>query len=310
MKTNFTKLLLFLVSPMLYTNLFAQDTTFIFDASEVTPDDSGYYAYGIPADVDENGTIDEGEWASKCMDFYEDYANFSNNDESGVYNGFSYTGGMVMPDCEPKYNTDPPAIPDGYVQLRVSATLDSAIGAIISPEIVNLVSISMDLSSDVSVRSDRVVAFFLEYTTDDGTTWEADMLDDDLYSLTEQAGAAHAFYDSATSEELRPMIAASKAGPIKLRLMVPTYALGGRLLDVHKIEITATKPVVSSRDLLANNQTRMFEIRDNLIIAKSAEIIVFNILGQRIGSGKMVAVERGIYIVKAPDGFVQKVYVR
>ena len=310
MKTKFTKLLLLLVSTMLYTSVFAQDTIYVFDASGLTPDDSGYYTLGIAADIDENGTIDEGEWASGCDDFYEDYVNFSNNEESGEYNGFSYAGGLVMPDCEPKYNTDPPTIPDGYVQLRPSAAMDSAVGAIISPEIQNLVSITLDLSSDVSVRSDRAIAFFVEYSTDAGTTWEAEAIDDDLFSLTEKEGAAHAIYDSATSEEIRPIIAASKEGPIVLRLISPPYDVGGRLLDVHKIEIVATKPMVSTREMLVNSPARMFEIRDNLIIAISGEIEVYNIMGQKMGTGKMVAVETGLYIVKAYNGKTEKVYVK
>ena len=289
------------------TKVMAQ-TDFSLDPSTIDPSDTGYYEYGVPADLNGNDVIEEGEWASGCPD-PDDYWGDDDFWETGYAHGFFYANSIVMPDC-PTKNEPAPGVPLGYVMLAKNnnAGTDSATGGyIVSPAIKDLESIKIILSPDVGPRSDRPVTLWIEYSKD-SITWD-DVSYIDLTMTADADKAGHIYELEAGSDAaLDTMISASTQGSIVLRA---SSAIEQRV-KVHSWVITADTGsfAVSNNERRINLVSEFFTVKDNIICSNAGEIEVFNILGQFIGRGTAVTVERSnIYIVRASSGYTRKVFV-
>ncbi|MBN1184866.1 MAG: hypothetical protein JXB49_21450 [Bacteroidales bacterium] len=286
-------------------------TDFTLDPSTLTPADSGYYLYGVPADIDGNDIIEEGEWASGCPN-PDDFWGDDDFWETGLQQGFFYEKTMIMPTCSTK-NEPAPGVPLGYIMLKKNlyAGTDSAQGGgyIVSSPIKNLESIKVIISPDVTPKTaTRPVTLWIEYSKD-SITWDDDNFievgcaEDNKSGDIFQIEAGDPAYTAIDT-----MIKASQEGSIVLRV---TANLAQRV-KVHQWIITAdTGTFVSNKEIKTNSVSQLFTIKDNIILSNSGQIEVYNILGQFIGKGTSVAVERhNIYIVRNQRGYAHKVYIR
>ena len=154
------------------TSLFAQ-TEIVFAPADLIPHQDGYYIAGVYLDLNEDGTP---EFYNGCFDGYENpLSPQDNHHESGTQQNFTYITCMIMPTCTHKGTPIEPPVPAGYIQMAPSQYLgtDSAsISAVITPPVMNLHSLFMETSSDVSINDNRKIPYNIEYSKDNGLTWE------------------------------------------------------------------------------------------------------------------------------------------
>lgn len=285
------------------TALFAQEEI-ILSPKDMIPADTGYYIGGVYKDKNPQDGIDE--FYNKCVDEYGD----ASHNEAGVQQGWTYNKCMIMPTCWPKDAVDDHTLAtidhaEGYIELTKTkyAGTDSAIlGYIISPAVKNLVSLDLEASPDVSSNTTRHIYYWIEYSKDNGTTWEAAYIQDETEFKT---GDAHT-YDATTHPEFEEMINASKENPIVIRIMSAPQAdpPGGQRVKIHYVKIMAEK-VSGIKDKTIEDLS--IKVVNNVIIAEES-ISVYTITGQFINSGKSIEVPDGIYIIKSPLG-ISKVFV-
>ncbi|MBN1414482.1 MAG: hypothetical protein JW973_05230 [Bacteroidales bacterium] len=303
-KQKFLKQILTAFLAFIGMMLFAQEEI-IFDPAALIPADTGYYIGGVWKDKNDDGV---DEFYNGCVDEYGD----ANHNEAGVQQGFTYNGCMIMPTCWPKdadedHNLAEIEHAEGYIELTKTKYLDtdSAImGYIISPPVENLVSLLIEASPDVSSNQDRHIYYWIEYSKDNGATWEMTYIQDET---TSKLGDAHT-YDATTHLEFDEMVNASKDGPIVLRIMSTPQAIppGPQRVKIHYLKIMADKvnainPVTLDDPLV--------KVLDNTIYVETGTIDVYNMLGQHMGAGKSVWVPDGIYLVRYPAGKTQKIIV-
>ena len=281
----------------------------IFDPAELIPADTGYYIGGVYKDKNEDG-IDE--FYNLCVDEYGD----SHHWEFGVQQGFTYNDCMIMPTCWPKDAVDDHSLaeidhPEGYIELTKSkypGTDSAKMGYIISPAIENLVSLTLETSPDVSYNDQRSIVFWVEYSTDNGETWEASYIEDDTRS---KKGDARTYDQSIV--EFGDMITASTQGPIVIRIMSKPLiedSYTSQRVKVHWLKIVAD-PSTESAEPVPYSNPRHIRVFKRTISASGETIHVFNITGQYLGYGRSVTVkDAGIYIVRTESGAAHKVFVK
>ncbi len=295
-KTTTLKIYLTLLTLMIGVNLLAQDE-FILDPSQLIPADTGYYIGGVWKDLSEppDGIP---EFYNQCFDAYGD----ANHNESGTQQGFSYVKCMIMPDCSSKH-PETTIVQVGYIEIgktKYPGTDSARYCYIISPALMNLEEIYLEVSPDVEPNDQRHVWFYIDYSTDGGETWEeTTYIQDETLS---KDGDKHT-YDGSIFYQFDEMKAASETGPILLRMMS-----GDQRVKVHYYKITATEPTISVAPVKERRVT--FKVYENTVIAEQGKLMVYNLLGQVIGSGESVCVPDGIYIIKTSDGLINKVYVK
>lgn len=282
-------------------SLFAQEEI-ILDPKDMTPADTGYYVGGIWKDKNDDGI---NEFYNGCVDEYGD----ASHNESGVQFGFTYNRCMIMPTCWPKDADEDHGLAEidhaeGYIELtktRYVGTDSAVLGYILTPQVENLQSLTLETSPDVSSNDQRHIYFWLEYSKDNGTTWELTYLQDETVSKKGDVRT----YDGSIYFEFEEMMNASTEGPIVIRIIATPQTYPQRV-KIHYIKIVAD--VVSSvKDVKIEEQA--FRVIDNVIYAEKGSVEVFNLLGTSMGSGEYVAVPEGIYIVRTSDGHISKVLV-
>jgi Neuraminidase (sialidase) len=286
--------------------LYAQQVI-ILDPSTMVPADTGYYIGGVNKDKNGDGV---DEFYNGCVDEYGD----SDHRENGKQQGFTYNKSMIMPDCWPKDAIDDHSKAkidhaEGYIQLTKSkypGTDSASLGYIICPAVEELVNLSLEVSPDATRTNERPIDWWIEYSKDNGATWENTYLQDGLPVSDKKYGEEH-FYDGSTFLEFEEMKTASKTSPIVLRIMSrpQTEAYTAQRLKVHYIEINAKS--VSVRNVIAD--TEKIRVSNNVISVEDGSIEVFNLLGQFMGSGMSVSVKSGVYIVRFESGKTQKILV-
>ncbi len=281
----------------------AQDQL-IFDPSLLTPSDSGYYILGY--DKLEGNPAVLVHYDSCSNEFQE-----SHHFESDTLNGFYFQKGMVMPTC-PSKNT-PSQVSLGYMQLGKSndlGTENAKLCAITCPPVKNLVSLYLEVSPDNTPipapdPNERHIYYYIEYSKDNGTTWQMNSIHDETLS---KAGDKHTYDTLSAFPAFNEMKTASQAGPIVIRIYTdPQPTAYPQRLRIHKIIITADKVSGINSYNIDDDQ---FIIRGGVIIAKEGIVKVYNTVGQLIGTGTMVSVNDGIYIVKINNGRTHKVVIR
>jgi hypothetical protein len=303
------KSLTMLIAACMPAGLMAQQDI-IFDPAELIPADTGYYIGGVWKDKNLDG-IDE--FYNLCVDEYGD----SHHWEWGEQQGFTYNDCMIMPTCWPKDADEDHSEaeidhPEGYIELtktKYVGTDSARMGYIISPAIENLVSLTLETSPDVSYNDQRSIKFWVEYSTDNGETWEASYIEDETRSKKGDART----YDGSVYVEFGDMKAASAEGPIVIRIMSKPLiedSYVSQRVKIHWLKIVADPSTESAGTIPYTNpgNIRVFK----RTISATGEIIqVFNITGQHIGYGKEVTVkDAGIYIVRMESGAAHKVFVK
>ncbi|MBN1414480.1 MAG: hypothetical protein JW973_05220 [Bacteroidales bacterium] len=281
----------------------------IFSPAELIPHDDGYYIAGVYLDLNEDGTP---EFYNGCFDGYENYLSpQDNHHECGTQQNFTYISCMIMPTCTHKSTPIEPPVPDGYIQMAPSLYLgtDSAsISAVLTPAIVNLQSLFMETSSDVSINEQRKIPYNIEYSKDNGLTWENNYISD----FVAAQGGYRVTYTSESHLEFEEMVNASKDNPIVLRISTNDVSLDrpikGQYVKIHSIKIMADM-VSSIDDSRIDNNKLNLKVNNRTLFADNS-IKVYNSLGQFMGSGKQVSLPSGgIYIVLSSNGALQKIYI-
>lgn len=285
-------------------SLFAQDEI-ILDPKDMTPADTGYYIGGVWKDKNDDG-IDE--FYNGCVDEYGD----ANHNEAGEQSGFTYNKCMIMPTCWPKDAVDDHGLAEidhaeGYIQLtksRYPDTDSAVLGYIITPRIKDLVSLTLETSPDVTSTESRHIYFWIEYSKDNGTTWESSYIEDET---TSKKGDSRT-YDGSIYFAFEEMMDASAEGPIVIRIMSTPQEQPQRV-KIHYVKLVATLAGdVPVNEIKIENAT--FKVLDNVIYSEEGEIQVYSILGQFMGSGRSVAVQEGIYLVRTSDGSIHKTLIK
>jgi hypothetical protein len=279
-------------------NLLAQEDI-ILDPFLLVPDPEGYYVAGVWKDKDDDGN---DEFYNECVDEYSDSHHF----ESGEQQGFTYHNCMIMPTCYPKDADEDHALaeidhPEGYIELTKTLYhgTDSAVeGYILFPPVEHLVSLYLETSPDVSSTASRHIYYYIEYSKDQGATWEFSYIKDETIS---KKGDAHT-YDGSVFLQFEDMKNASNEGPVILRIMSDEQRV-----KIHYIKIVADAGDPVSR---VKEDNEMIRIEDNIIYGKSGEIEVYSITGTFIGRGSSVAVAGNqLYLVRTGSGHVQKIMI-
>lgn len=288
----------------------------VFSPADLVPHNDGYYVSGVWVDENEDGIM---EFHNGCEDYYEDevsddgfYDPHENHAETGEQQGFKYVNCMIMPTCEHKNDPIDPPVALGYIQLHAclySNTDSAVISYIQTPPVTNLVSLTLETSSDVSINPNRSIPYNIEYSKDYGTTWEYTYLADHV--LTQ--GGSRVTYDGSVFFAMEEMINVSKETPIVLRIITNDRAVAGseqgQFVKVHLLKLTAD--LFTSVNGMKTDQPAEYQVRDLAITAVRSTMEVYNLTGQLIGCGTMVTVPHsGIYVVRLTDMTIHKVYIR
>ncbi len=279
----------------------------ILDPAELVPADTGYYEGGVEKDKNDDGIM---EFYHECDDEYGD----ASHNESSVQQGFTYNRCMIMPTCWPKDAIEDHTAniehPEGYIELTKTKYIgtDSAVmGYIISPPVKNLVSLTLEVSPDVSYKTNPIY-YQIEYSKDNGATW-GDTL---IVTETQSKDGEEHVYDK-TDAEFQKMIDESKATSIVLRIMTkPQIQIGDNIeyasqrLKIHYLTIVAERASSVRTPFADKPKIKVF---DHMIYSENSKISVYNTLGQFMGSGNTVSVKSGIYIIRAENGTTQKILI-
>jgi hypothetical protein len=288
--------------------LFSQ-SEIIFNPAELIPHEDGYYIAGVYLDLNDDGTP---EFYNGCFDGYENpLSPQDNHHETGTQQGFSYINCMIMPTCTHKSTPIEPPVPDGYIQMAPSLYLgtDSAsISAVFTPPVMNLQSLFMETSSDVSINDNRKIPYNIDYSKDNGVTWEDSYIQD----YVEAQGGYRVTYNSESHLEFEEMVNVSKTNPVIIRISTNDVSLErpykGQYVKIHSVKLMADL-ATDIVDRFDNH--RRFDIRiiDRTVFSGDF-FMLYNGLGQLVGSGKTICLpSQGLYIVKWPKGASQKIFI-
>ncbi|MBN2274216.1 MAG: hypothetical protein JXR41_01605 [Bacteroidales bacterium] len=303
------KLTIALAIGMPVISLFSQNEIF-FNPAELIPHEDGYYIAGVNLDLDQDGNL---EFYSGCFDAYENFLSpQDNHHESGTQQNFTYINCMIMPTCTHKGTPIEPPVPDGYIQMAPSLYLgtDSAsISAIISPAIMNLQSLFMETSADVSINDQRMIPYNIEYSKDNGLTWEITYIQD----YVEAQGGYRVTYDSQSHLEFEEMINASKTDPVVIRISTNDVnierPLKGQYVKIHSMKLTAD--IASSiTDVKVDDCLSDLMVKNRTLSARHP-VKVYDIMGRYVNSGQTIEFpSEGIYIVFLTNGKSKKLLVK
>ncbi len=255
-------------------NLFAQNYI-EFEPYYLTPDADGwYYSGGWVSDGWDDSTFYYG-----CDMEYRDADHW----ESGIQQGFTYANTIIMPTCWPKDAESDGVgsnVSQGYIQLGKSMYYgtDSATYAyLISPELKNLDSLSIQLSPDVTPTSSRLISLDLEYSKDGGTTWSYD--NDEIYicvNATSKSGSTVHLNsdDSDWGMYFKEFMESSESNSIIIRFMSTDrsyFSQGSQRIKIHNIKIYADEAdapfILSSTNSQGEVSSEITEFGDSLDIS-------------------------------------------
>ena len=301
-------------------------TTFTLESGELTPEEEGFFLAGVTYDFNNDGL---DEFVNGCpgeFDF-EDYerrdpgnVTYDLHIESGEQFGFSYHNSMILPVCDAKYPSElDPAISHGFIQLRPridTSDVELRNSYILSPEMSNLQSITIETSADVSIQPDRrLIPYNIEYSLDGGETFEEDFYISDVVQLQ---GGYRAEYTAENNADFKQMQTDSKSKNVILRF-ITNYdnpelgAYKGQYVKIHKIIIEADAPMEEPVVVLNSELTREknpIRVKDGAISSTGASVRVYSISGRFIGAGESVTVHKGLYVVVTSDYQKRKVFVQ
>lgn len=309
MKRNLLlKILSAAIVAVMGVSLYAQD--FIeFLPSELTPNpDSGYYIVGY--DKDEGGTLVHYD---SCTNEFQGFHHF----EAGEYNGFTYREAMVMPDCPPKNDPPTEGLKLGYIQLKKAkypGTDSADYGEIMSPPISNLSEMEVHFSVDVTPLSNRPVVAWIQYSTDDGATWANDAFIQWKVTEGAKAGVIEIYNSDHASQGLafQALALASQTAPIRLRIVAAVSWPIDPSEYAQRVRVFYWK--IAGTALGTNNvlvpEKPFYKIIDNVVMGIDGKIEVFNLLGQQIARSESVSLTSGVYIVRGPQGNVDKIRIK
>ncbi|WP_258104701.1 hypothetical protein [Marinoscillum sp. MHG1-6] len=313
---------------------FAQ-TTFELIPSEMTPESNGFYTAGLTFDFDGNG-IPEYENGCPTVDVDpEDYerrdpfnVTYDAHNENGEQFGFTYRNAMILPDCDHKYIDDleqiDPPVSHGFVQLRPNldtSDVDVAYSYIQSPYLSNLVSVTFEISADISIQTSRQIPYQILYSKDSGETFV-----DNYYILeviTTRSGTRATFDNS--DPDFAQMITDSKSSNVMLRFTTnlddpDLKEMKGQYLNVHKISIVADSSQAFENNgggnegplgNIDNDLPAELKIQNGAISVQKGDIAVYRISGQFVGRGQSVSVGKGLFIVTSETlGIRKKIFIK
>ncbi len=311
MKSNYKKIIGLASIVIFHFNGINAQTEIIFNPSLLEPDQTGYYVSGVEVDENKDGTM---EFHNKCDDYYEvPTSPQDNHHETGTQQDFSYINCMIMPTCEHKGTAIEPPVATGYIQMApclYMGTDSASISAITTPPLQNIDSMLMETSSDVSINETRKIPYNIEYSKDNGITWEETFIKDNVATQ----GGYRITYSSEQSLEFDEMITASKAAPIIIRISTNDASIErpnkGQYVKVHLIKIYAEKSSASKEINLNNKYT--YRVQEFTVLSEqNCAFSLYNNVGQLIGKGKIVEVPLpGLYIAVASDGTVKKLIIK
>lgn len=301
-------------------------TEFELIGGDLIPHEDGFFLGGVTYDFNNDGHPD---YISGCPgDFdFEDYerrdpadVTYELHNESGEQGGFTYKNCMILPVCDAKYPSElSPPLSHGFVQMRPgidTSDVDLADSYIESPEISNLVSITMETSPDVSIQASRQIPYIIEYSIDGGETYDQDYF---ILDVVQSQEGYRVTYTPETNEVVEKMSADSKTQNIKLRFITNSDSPGlgthkGQYVKVHKITIVADSAATDLPDLALSADQMVKEdpvkIRNSVVFVEKGSLSVYNLSGRLIGSGREVQVNRGLYVVVTDKGFRKKILMQ
>lgn len=168
----------------------------------------------------------------------------------------------------------------------------------------------METSSDVSVNDKRTIPYNIEYSKDNGKTWEASYI---LAHVAAQGGYKVTYTEDGLFPAFADFKTASNAGSIVIRISTNDHTVlgseNGQYVNIHRLVITAD--LVADYISKINNRNLSFTLHERTIVAHSAPIKVLNTLGQVIGSGYTVKVPcSGLYIVQSSNNQIHKIIIQ
>lgn len=300
---------------------------FTLQSSELIPHDEGFFLGGVSYDFNGDGL---DEFINGCPgDFdFEDYerrnpaeVTYDLHTESGEQFGFTYKNCMILPVCEAKYPSElEPALSSGFIQMRPlidTTDTDLMYSYILSPEISNLQSITMETSADVSIQPDRrLIPYNIEYSIDGGETFVQDYYISDVVAAQ---GGYRVTYDAETNEDFAQIQSDSKTKNVILRFVtnVDNSNLGaykGQYVKVHKIVVVADSAMTTSGEIILSNAPTLLSdpilIRNGYASVESGTVTAYTISGQFIGSGDSVKLGKGLNVLTTNSGFRKKVFIK
>ena len=314
-------------------------TEFTLVAGDMTPHDEGYFLSGFDYDLIGNDGVEEhyqgcpedggADWEdyerryqyeNRCGEIEGPCVFYDLHNETGEQFGWQYKNAMIMPVCDQKY--DPvlePALSMGYIQLKpLVDTLDEDIkySYILSPEISNLQSVTIEASPDIGIQADRrFVPYNIEYSTDGGLTFDDVNYVDDA---VDDNGGVRKTYTADNNSYFKEIVNASKAGNIHLRFIgnLDNGDLGaykGQYLKIHKITIVADSASSEPIDVVASSRLIKedpIKIQNYTVSVEKGQVSVYTISGQFQGRGQSVEVCSGLYVLVTDSGFKKKVFIQ
>lgn len=187
-----------------------------------------------------------------------------------------------------------------------------------SPPFQNLSEIYVQYSVDVTPTNKRSITAWIQYSKDNGVTWEDDAILEWTAPVGDKNGEIETYNASRPDEQLFPfqlMASASQSAPIRLRIVAAwPHALTtppGEF-DVFRIQvfywkITATAVGTNPVPIVYKS---FFIIRDNTITGVNGKITVYNVLGQKLETANSITLSKGIYIVQSEEGLTQKICIK
>lgn len=325
MQKKFTQISIFILMVIGYRT-YAQ-TEFSLISGDLVPHEEGFFRDGVTYDFNDDGL---DETISGCPGEF-DFEDFERRDpfnvtydlhnESGEQQGFTYKNCMILSVCDAKYDSDlNPPLSHGYIQMRPgidTSDVDLAYSYIESPEISNIVSITIETSPDVSIQTSRQIPYLIEYSKDGGETYDLDYY---ILDAVQSQEGYRVTYTPETNEIVEKMSSDSKTQNIKLRFITnpDSPELGaqkGQYVKVHKITIVADSAFTETPDLgpLSSDQLLKedpVKIRNRVVFVDEGSLRVYHLSGRLIGKGSEVQVNRGLYVVVTDKGFRKKILIQ
>ncbi len=246
MRQFFRKEVVFIIASLLLSTSFIKAQNYIeFEPYDLEPDEDGWFWSG---DWISDGWNDSTFYDGCDMEYLDRH-----HWESGVQLDFTYNNTMIMPSCWPK-NAEPDGVgsnvTQGYIQLGKTMYYgtDSATYAyVISPELKNLDSLSIQISPDVTYQEGRrVIQLDIDYSTDGGITWSADTDYPEYIILDATSKLGTTFHLDENDEDwganFGEFVDASESGSILIRFMSTDHSYESQQsqrIKIHNIKIYA-----------------------------------------------------------------------
>lgn len=300
-------------------------TEFKLNAAALIPQEQGFFLGGVSYDFNDDGLEDYINGCPGDFDF-EDYERrdpfhviYDLHNETGTQQGYTFKNCMILSKCDQKYeSTLEPAISKGFIQIRPlidTSDVELKWSYILSPEIRNIRSITMETSPDVHIQPDRrLIPYNIEVSKDGGLTFSEDIY---LSDVVQSDMGYRVTYDAESNEDFADIQSISKNFNVVLRF-TSNYdesglgAYKGQYVKIHQITIVADSaaydiPVINSADQITKDLLR---VQNGKLSAINGPIKVYNLSGMYVGGGESVTVNKGLYIVMTSDLKKHKIFIR